>query len=950
MSARLHHKTPTLNVVDGRGLPVRRIAYCRGKENEEAQSRVSRQAYDVAGRLIAQRDPRLANATDANLATVYSLSGKPLQVNSVDAGWRLNLPGDAGQILRSWDQRGNHWQSTYDNQLRLSTVEEQAVGQALRKVECLSYGDSSQESATLNQCGALIRHDDSAGTLIIEGYALCGKPLRQTRHFLMEVAQPDWPADEKDRDGLLEKGEGYKTSWSYDALGQIIQQTDAARHEQHYRFDVAGQLKSVSVKIKDDKAQKTIVKDLAYNAFGQVESQTAGNGVTSRAVFDPASGRLTSLSASVPGKTLQDLHYTYDAVGNVLQITDNVQPERFNSNQRVKPVSTFTYDSLYQLTSATGREAAGLTAPPGLPGTGTMSFDPTQLFNFAEQYTYDDSGNLTELRHVREGNNYTRTLNVTAASNRLMSWSQGDDTTTRITMSFDANGNLQALCPGQALEWNSRNQLDGVVLVKREGSSDDIERYSYDSSGQRVRKVKTTHTAAMTHTGEVRYLPGLEIRTRHNERLEVITLQAGRCSVRYLHWTEGRPSGIASNQLRYSLDDHLGSSSLELDDKADLISQESYLPYGGTAWVASRSAVETDYRTIRYSGKERDASGLYYYGHRYYAPWLQRWISPDPAGAVDGLNLYCMVGNNPVRFFDPSGLMGEDDAGKVKAWGRARSKQIMDAAKGIFSSGPDHYDHANDHLLTKNLLKKEFLAHSYGYIKNEAPAFIEYINLPKPSGGMTGYRGVDRTYDGKASNKHYYLNHGTYRIENTAEYLNDVSERYSAAQQLPFHPTHIDETLLRNSPTLSRLAEHAHELQPPTMNWIERHIERMEGIMPTLAGGPGTHAEVRLTNTVVALYPDRAERMLSDTTIFTDTLSRGDTPQKFPACINCSGILPTQITIPTGRTPVDYAGYHSTVQRIQNASGSRPGRGNSRYQPGGGGSRPRPGGSRSGRR
>lgn len=123
-------------------------------------------------------------------------------------------------------------------------------------------------------------------------------------------------------------------------------------------------------------------------------------------------------------------------------------------------------------------------------------------------------------------NNYTRTLNVAAASNRLMSWSQGDDAT-QTAMDFDANGNLQALCPGQPLAWNSRNQLDCVVLVKRENRADDTEHYAYDSSGQRVRKIKTTHTAAMSHTEEARYLPGLEIRTRHNERLEVITLQAG---------------------------------------------------------------------------------------------------------------------------------------------------------------------------------------------------------------------------------------------------------------------------------------------------------------------------------------------------------------------------------------------------------------------------------------
>lgn len=922
MSARLHRKTPTLNVIDGRGLPVRQVAYCRGKEGEKAQTRANRQEYNVAGRLIAQRDPRFANATDANLASVYSLSGKPLQVNSVDAGWRLNLPGDAGQILRSWDQRGNHWQSTYDNQLRLITVEEQAAGKELRKVECLSYGDSSQESAALNQCGALIRHDDSAGTLIVDEYALCGKPLSQTRHMLIEAAQPDWPTDLNDRDGLLEKGEGYKTSWSYDALGHIIQQTDAARHEQHYTFDVAGQLKSASLKIKGTEAKKTIVENLVYNAFGQVESQTAGNGVTSRAMFDPASGRLTSLSASMPGKTLQDLHYTYDAVGNVLQITDNVQPERFNSNQRVKPVSTFTYDSLYQLTSATGREAAGLTAPPGLPGTGRISFDPTQLFNFTEQYTYDDGGNLTELRHVRDGNNYTRTLNVAAASNRLASWSQGDDTTTRITMDFDANGNLQALCPGQPLAWNSRNQLDCVVLVKRENRADDTEHYAYDSSGQRVRKIKTTHAAAMIRTEEVRYLPGLEIRTRHNERLEVITLQAGRCSVRYLHWTEGRPSGIAANQLRYSLDDHLGSSSLELDDKADLISQESYLPYGGTAWVASRSAVEADYRTIRYSGKERDASGLYYYGHRYYAPWLQRWISPDPAGAVDGLNLYCMVGNNPVRFSDHQGLIKVektlDKKGKPRPMekfrqsGREHSEEIL--RKVSLNSKPKAGGLSRKSRQKNTKPESDLVAHSYGFIKSHNIEISEAYNLPKPSGSIRGYGSATvELRESKLANdedRKYYLDNGTFSIKNTQAYLNEIATQYNGVSSP--HNVTVSDRLLMDSPLLSRTAENAHQLQVRTKEMIASHIDNMGGVLPARASAPGTHAEVRVVNTIVALWPDRAERMLSETVIYTDKL-RG-TAEDFIACINCSGIIPSEVSIPSKRMVFEYDQYKTQLR------------------------------------
>ncbi len=124
--------------------------------------------------------------------------------------------------------------------------------------------------------------------------------------------------------------------------------------------------------------------------------------------------------------------------------------------------------------------------------------------------------------------------------------------------------------------------------------------------------------------------------------------EAGRAQVRVLHWQAGKPDDLPNDQLRYSYDNLLGSSALEVDGAGNLISQEEYYPFGGTAvWVA-RNEIEASYKTVRYSGKERDATGLYYYGYRYYQPWAGRWLSADPAGTVDGLNLFRMVRNNPV--------------------------------------------------------------------------------------------------------------------------------------------------------------------------------------------------------------------------------------------------------------------------------------------------------------
>ncbi|VVH64316.1 hypothetical protein BSPLISOX_2317, partial [uncultured Gammaproteobacteria bacterium] len=92
---------------------------------------------------------------------------------------------------------------------------------------------------------------------------------------------------------------------------------------------------------------------------------------------------------------------------------------------------------------------------------------------------------------------------------------------------------------------------------------------------------------------------------------------------------------------------------LELDNKAQTLSYEHYYPYGGTALIASKDKTQVQQKRYRYTDKERDdSSGLCYYGARYLAPWLARWISPDSAGAVDGLNLYIYVGNNPLKYRD----------------------------------------------------------------------------------------------------------------------------------------------------------------------------------------------------------------------------------------------------------------------------------------------------------
>ncbi|CAG8872182.1 RHS repeat domain-containing protein [Pseudomonas fluorescens] len=665
-----HHGTPTLAVSDARGLTVRTVQFHRRQAADPLEARVTHQRFDAAGRPVASRDPYLFALAQndalvpANLSQVFNLSGVPLSSDSVDAGWRVALHSAAGQRVEAWDGRGSHSLTEFDELLRPVTIQERGKEVAEHVLERFTYAGGDADAASRNLCGQLIRHDDPAGMLHRNELGISGAVLQQTRHFLLDTDTVNWPDSVAARDALLEPGKGATTSHTYAPTTELLQQIDALGNHRRFTYTVAGELNDTRLTLAGpDGKEHTLVSDLRYNASGQIEAETAGNGVVTRHRYDSADGRLIGLSAhKANGTPLQDLKYSYDAAGNVLSLEDAVQPIRYFNNQRIEPIKTYYYNTLDQLIEATGWEAKTGHGGPALPDLQPLPLDPNQIAHYTQTYHYDTGGNLLDLTHVG-AQAHGRTLTRAQYSNRCLPERNGrPPTEAELAAGFDANGNLRELQAGQSLAWDLRNQLSTVRPVVREDDNDDYERYIYDGGGQRVRKIRSIQTNARTLVSEVRYLPGVEIRSHSGtgEVLHVITASAGSNSVQVLHWVTGQPEGIANNQVRYSLNDHLKSSALELDQNADLISQEWYYPFGGTACFAARSAMEAKYKTVRYSGKERDATGLYYYGFRYYAPWLQRWINPDPAGYVDGMNLFAMVRNRPINFGDVDGNIGKE--------------------------------------------------------------------------------------------------------------------------------------------------------------------------------------------------------------------------------------------------------------------------------------------------
>lgn len=207
------------------------------------------------------------------------------------------------------------------------------------------------------------------------------------------------------------------------------------------------------------------------------------------------------------------------------------------------------------------------------------------------------------------------------------------------------------------MRWDYANRLQASSQQIVSSGLPEITYYVYDTNGDRVRKV-TEHSATAgqtpTRLKETIYLDGFDVYRRYqhdgviNRERTTLHVKDHDESIALIDNASGEKHGLA---IRYQYTNHLGSVSLELGQDGQLLSYEEYTPYGATSYFFAKIP-----KRYRFTGKERDKeSGLYYYGARYYAPGIARWISCDPIGLADGVNLYLYVHSNPVNYIDPTG-------------------------------------------------------------------------------------------------------------------------------------------------------------------------------------------------------------------------------------------------------------------------------------------------------
>ncbi|MEX3776950.1 RHS repeat domain-containing protein [Pseudomonas sp. MYb118] len=468
---------------------------------------------------------------------------------------------------------------------------------------------------------------------------------------------------------------------------------------------------------------------------------------------------------------MQASTYQYDAVGNVLSIEDTAQPIRYFNNQRIEPIKTFRYDTLGQLIEATGGEAVVGSSGPALPDLLPLMPDPSQIANYTQTFHYDGAGNLAKLVHVG-AQAQGRTLTRLRYSNRCLPDRDGrPPTEAELASGFDANGNLLELQPGQRLNWDMRNQLCEVCPATCEDTEESGERYIYDGAGRRVRKVLSSRTNARTISGEVRYLPGLELRSHGGtgEVLQVITVNTGSNNVQVLHWVSSPPDEMVQDQVRYSLTDPVRSCTVELNQQANVITREWFYPFGATALWAGRNAVEAKYKFVRYSGKERDATGLIHYGFRYYAPWIQRWINTDPSGYADGMNLYQFAGNDPINNIDIAGLKNERWRGLVHKY--VYKPPHIGQSNGLRAEYVDEHILDISRQVSGSMKYMGVLYYSQQQRIEKSTHSIETVSMTLPDKTKIPVNGVVVTPGG--IDAHYFNNTATTDVTVSSNWLSD---------------------------------------------------------------------------------------------------------------------------------------------------------------------------------
>jgi RHS repeat-associated protein len=201
------------------------------------------------------------------------------------------------------------------------------------------------------------------------------------------------------------------------------------------------------------------------------------------------------------------------------------------------------------------------------------------------------------------------------------------------TLTYDANGNFTN-DGTRTFEWDARNQLVAVTVGTHRSE------FTYDGRQRRVRIVEKESNVVEADT-RLLWCDGGICEERASDGVAVTRrIFAGGEQV--------------AGTTRFFAGDHLSSVTDVTDDTGTLLGR-----YGFDAWGRRTLLAGIDVTSVGFTGHQWHATGgLSLTWYRGYDAELGRWLSPDPLGTVDGLNVYLYVQNNGMNRIDPLGLAG----------------------------------------------------------------------------------------------------------------------------------------------------------------------------------------------------------------------------------------------------------------------------------------------------
>jgi len=392
---------------------------------------------------------------------------------------------------------------------------------------------------------------------------------------------------------VIEPASGATLTYTYDSSGRKKTLKYGAQ-TWTYNYDSFNRPSSVGQSIGD-----ATPVSFAYNLNSSIQQETLGAGGLSTAYTYDTRGRTLGILNKLSTATQQQTAYTYDGVGNVNTYQDDI-------TGGASMTTTYGYDYANRLISEVR--------------TGGATYN--------NSYAYDKDGNRKSVTRNGTTNFYTVDSN-----DKFLS---GDGYT---VPSYNFHGDPTALqgCGTTSTYQFTYDLSDRPTMLLLPGSIPVS--YTYDGDGHRVSKRVGSQTTYYVYDGDT-----------------VVAEVAPTAAITYELPGIGyvSPNGSVITQSYYQ-DNSQGSTLSVRGSTGTLQSQNEYDAYGISYPLVA--GPHTDFGYVGSKSYVTDTeTGLLELGHRYYLPILGRFLTQDPSGQKDDLNLYAYCHENPVTGIDPEGL------------------------------------------------------------------------------------------------------------------------------------------------------------------------------------------------------------------------------------------------------------------------------------------------------